>query len=79
MFVDGINVFNCLLPGVLKASLEGPFLLQDECLCEQVCITGISCRLPKANNMAEFRQNLQNGADMLTTEDPDPDEGQYST
>ena len=63
---------------MLKARLEGPFLLQDECLCEQVCITGISCRLPKANNMAEFRQNLQNGADMLTTEDQEL-EGQYSS
>ena len=31
-----------------------------------VVIGGISCRLPESDNMAEFRDNLMNGVDMVT-------------
>ena len=42
---------------------------QNDCGGDRVCISGISCRLPQARNMSEFRENLQNGADMVTTGD----------
>ena len=42
---------------------------QNDCGSDRVCISGISCRLPQARNMSEFRENLQNGADMVTTGD----------
>ena len=31
-----------------------------------VVISGISCRLPESDNMAEFREHLVNGEDMVT-------------
>lgn len=34
-----------------------------------VVITGISCRLPNCNNMAEFRDNLLSAVDMTNTVD----------
>lgn len=36
---------------------------------ENVVLTGISCRLPQAENMQEFRDNLMNGIDMVTEDD----------
>jgi len=32
----------------------------------EVVITGLSCRLPESDNIAEFRQHLINGDDMVT-------------
>ena len=33
---------------------------------EDLVISGISCRLPKSENMAEFCKNLMEGEDMVT-------------
>ena len=33
---------------------------------QDVVISGISCRLPESDNMAEYRDNLINGVDMVT-------------
>lgn len=33
---------------------------------QDVVISGISCRLPKSQNMAEFAQNLLDGTDMTS-------------
>ncbi len=35
-------------------------------LREDVVISGISCRLPESDNMAEFREHLMKGEDMVT-------------
>ena len=38
--------------------------------CQQdVVISGVSCRLPESDNMAEYRDNLMNGVDMVTGDD----------
>ena len=37
---------------------------------DDVVISGISCRLPQSDNMAEFKDNLMNGVDMVTDSDP---------
>ena len=36
---------------------------------EPVVLTGISCRLPESGNVQEFRDNLMNNVDMITTDD----------
>ena len=36
------------------------------CEQEDVVISGMSCRFPESKNMAEFRDNLMNGKDMVT-------------
>jgi hypothetical protein len=40
-------------------------VLQDD----DIVITGISGRMPECDNMAEFREHLINGEDMVTDDD----------
>ena len=40
----------------------------DETAAE-VVISGIACRLPESDNIAEFRDHLMNGEDMVTEND----------
>jgi len=35
----------------------------------EVVISGIACRLPESDNIAEFRDHLMNGDDMVTEND----------
>ena len=35
----------------------------------QVVISGVACRLPQSDNIAEFRDHLMNGDDMVTEND----------
>jgi len=35
----------------------------------EVVVSGIACRLPKSDNIAEFRDHLMNGDDMVTEND----------
>ena len=35
----------------------------------EVVITGVACRLPQSDNIAEFRDHLMNGDDMVTEDD----------
>lgn len=44
---------------------------------EEVVITGMSGRLPESDDMAEFRDNLLNGVDMVTENDRRWDPGFY--
>ena len=38
--------------------------------CQQdVVISGVSCRLPESDSMAEYRDNLMNGVDMVSGDD----------
>ncbi|XP_053376816.1 fatty acid synthase-like [Mercenaria mercenaria] len=37
--------------------------------CEEVVISGVSCRLPQSDNMEEFKENLLGGVDMVTEDD----------
>lgn len=36
---------------------------------QDVVISGVSCRLPESESMAEYRDNLMNGIDMVTDDD----------
>lgn len=36
---------------------------------EDVVISGVSCRLPKSENIAEFRDNLMKGVDMTSDDE----------
>jgi len=42
---------------------------QRERVGEEVVISGVSGRLPESANIAEFREHLINGRDMLTEDD----------
>ena len=49
-----------------------PMISQDYTAapCQQdVVISGVSCRLPESDNMAEYRDNLMDGIDMVTGDD----------
>jgi len=38
-------------------------------LADEVVISGLSGRLPESDNIAEFREHLINGDDMITEDD----------
>ncbi len=44
---------------------------------DDVVISGISARLPESDNMAEFREHLIGGEDMVTEDDRRWPPGQY--
>jgi len=46
---------------------------------EEVVISGLSGRLPESDNIAEFREHLINGDDMITDDDRrwEPGEWEY--
>ena len=56
--------------GVQADSVEdtpmGPADYSNSLGQQDVVISGISCRLPESDNMAEYRDNLINGVDMVT-------------
>ncbi|GAB1597533.1 fatty acid synthase-like, partial [Argonauta hians] len=57
-------------PTVGEGSKNGPVKDIPEFYCsDEVVISGISGRLPESNNIAEFRENLMNGIDMVTEDD----------
>lgn len=43
----------------------------------EVVISGISCRLPESDNMAEFREHLVKGEDMVTDDGRRWEPGKY--
>lgn len=46
---------------------------------DEIVISGISGRLPESNSIAEFRENLFNGVDMVTDDDRRWPAGEYIT
>lgn len=57
-------------PSVGDGTKNGPINEISELYCsDEVIISGISGRLPESNNIAEFRENLINGIDMITEDD----------
>lgn len=40
-----------------------------EMIAEEICITGISGRLPQSNNLEEFKQQLFDGVDLVTDDE----------
>ena len=49
---------------MLERNTQQPFWRGQE----EVVVTGISCRLPESDNMAEFQKNLMEGVDLITDE-----------
>jgi len=48
------------------------------CGAEEVVISGLSGRLPESDNIAEFREHLINGDDMITDDDRRWEPGEHS-
>lgn len=49
-----------------ELELDPPVVERRTC---DLVISGVSCRLPESENMAEFEQHLMNGEDMVTEDD----------
>ncbi|XP_029644700.1 fatty acid synthase isoform X1 [Octopus sinensis] len=57
-------------PSVGEGTKNGPVNEISEFYCsDEVIISGVSGRLPESSNIAEFRENLINGIDMITEDD----------
>jgi len=47
------------------------------CGAAEVVVSGLSGRLPESDNIAEFREHLINGDDMITDDDRRWEPGEY--
>ena len=48
-------------------------------LLDDLAITGVSCRLPKSNNIGEFAKNLEDSVDMVAVDDSRFPAGSHNT
>ena len=55
--------------GYTSVLFEGKHHQSERSKKDELVISGISCRLPESDNMAEFWDNLVAGVDMVTEDD----------
>ena len=54
------------MPADVHPVVDGPYTNRAPWINQEVVISGMSGRLPQANSIEEFKQNLYNGVDMVT-------------